>query len=132
MSYCYKFKWSMIIRPTISNYSSCSLSPQQYNTVILNTTTLNASQYTIYSSNNSILISRSMNTSSNIGVTNVKNPSSAISTYSFTISSKNANDSISPSIYNTTTVSIDVSRYRSSVGFFFFNLVFQSYFSEFG
>ena len=91
----------MIIRPTISNYSSCSLSPQQYNTVILNTTTLNASQYTIYSSNNSILISRSMNTSSNIGVTNVKNPSSAISTYSFTISSKNANDSISPSIYNT-------------------------------
>jgi hypothetical protein len=70
-------------------------------TVTLNITTLNASQYTIYSSNNSILISRSMNTSSNIGVTNVKNPSSAISTYSFTISSNNTNDSISPSIYNT-------------------------------
>ena len=67
----------------------------------LNSTTLSPSLYTIYTNNNSILINKTMANSSTIAINNVKNPSSAISTYSFTISSNNTNDSLSPSIYNT-------------------------------
>lgn len=69
--------------------------------VQLNSTTLNSTLYTIYTNNNSILINKTMNNSVSIAINNVKNPSSAISTYSFTISSNNSNDSLSLSIYNT-------------------------------
>jgi hypothetical protein len=70
-------------------------------TVHLNSATLNSSQYIIYSNNNSIVINKTMTNSASIAINNVKNPSSAISTFSFTISSNNSNDSLSPSIYNT-------------------------------
>lgn len=70
-------------------------------TVQLNGTNLNTSQYTIYPTNNSILISRTVFTAATVAIANVKNPASAISTYSFTISSNNTIDNLSPSIYNT-------------------------------
>jgi len=68
--------------------------------IFVNSTALTLSQYTVYSSNNSIVINKTMYNSVNVTVTNVKNPPSAISTFNFTISSNNSNDSLSPSIYN--------------------------------
>ena len=70
-------------------------------TVQINGSNLNTSQYSINQNNNSIVINKTVFTAVTVAVQNVKNPPSAISTYSFTISSNNTNDNLSPSIYNT-------------------------------
>lgn len=69
--------------------------------VQINGTTLNQSQFTINQASKSIVINKTVSTAATIAISNVKNPPSAISTYSFTISSNNSNDNLSPSIYNT-------------------------------
>ena len=70
-------------------------------TVQINGSSLNQSQYTVNQGNKSIVINKTVFTAASIAISNVKNPPSAISTYSFTISSNNTNDNLSPSIYNT-------------------------------
>ena len=70
-------------------------------TVTLNSLLLNSTQYTIYPGNSSIIISKTVNSTTTVVVNNAKNPSSAITTYSFTISSNNTNDTTSPdNIFN--------------------------------
>jgi hypothetical protein len=69
-------------------------------TVQLGGILLNSSQYTINSGNSSIVINKTINSSSTVVVSNAKNPSSTITTYSFTMSTNNTNDTTTPNIFN--------------------------------
>jgi hypothetical protein len=61
---------------------------------------LNSSQFTVYPSNRSIVLSKNVASTAAVTASNVLNPSSAISTYSFSISSNNSNDTVAATIFS--------------------------------
>ena len=84
-------------RTALTIYLPSALSTTASTTVAVAGNTLNSSQYTL--SANSVSITRSM-TNTSVVVTNIMNPSSAITTIDFTIATNVATDSQSASIYN--------------------------------
>ena len=100
-SYTYQIAFSDTIpRNQVTLVFPAQVSLAGITTVQFNSVTLNSSVYTVNTVNNSIVFNRSVNTSLIVVVNNVKNPASAISTFNFTISSNNPNDSLSPLIFN--------------------------------
>ncbi len=78
--------------------SQLSLSSSTY--AQISGTNLTSIQCVVYTSNNTILVNKTVNGTVVIDVKNVMNPTSSISTYNFTISSNNVSDTTSPNLRN--------------------------------